>query len=52
MPARPLCRSRTSSANQLRLWFASMACVLIEGLCRIGLSTTRLCNATCPSIRL
>ena len=47
---------RTSTAtmrtNQLRLWFASMAYVLLEGLRRIGLKATRLADATCGSIRL
>ncbi len=42
----------TMRANQLRLWFASMAYVLIEGLRRIGLKATRLADATCGSIRL
>jgi hypothetical protein len=42
----------TMRANQLRLWFASMAYVLIEGLRRIGLHATKLANATCGSIRL
>ncbi len=42
----------TMRANQLRLWFASMAYVLLEGLRRIGLKATRLANATCGSIRL
>jgi hypothetical protein len=49
-------RNRTSTAtmraNQLRLWFASMAYVLLEGLRRIGLKATKLANATCGSIRL
>lgn len=42
----------TMRANQLRLWFASMAYVLIEGLRRIGLQATELADATCGSIRL
>jgi hypothetical protein len=42
----------TMRANQLRLWFASMAYVLISALRRIGLARTRLANATCGSIRL
>jgi len=44
--------SATMPANQLRLWFASMAYLLLEGLRRIGLKATRLANATCGSIRL
>jgi hypothetical protein len=42
----------TMRANQLRLWFASMAYVLVEGLRRIGLKATKLTDATCGSIRL
>ena len=39
-------------ANQLRLWFASMAYVLICALRRIGLKHTQLAAATCGTIRL
>ena len=39
-------------ANQLRLWFASMAYVLLAALRRIALAGTRLAKATCGSIRL
>ena len=39
-------------ANQLRLWFASMAYVLLSALRRIALAGTRLARATCGSIRL
>lgn len=42
----------TMRANQLRLWFASMAYVLLEALRRIGLQTTKLADATCGTIRL
>jgi hypothetical protein len=42
----------TMGANQLRLWFASIAYVLLEGVRRIGLKTTKLADATCGSIRL
>jgi hypothetical protein len=42
----------TLRANQLRLWFASMAYVLIEALRRIGLAGSRLADATCGTIRL
>src|SRR6201984_1096788 len=42
----------TMRANQLRLWLASMAYVLICALRRIGLSQTRLENASCGTIRL
>ena|ERR1041385_5294247 len=37
----------TMRANQLRLWFASMAYVLLCAVRRIGLSHTRLPDATC-----
>jgi hypothetical protein len=39
-------------ANQLRLWFASMAYVLLCGLRRIGLAHTQFAEATCDTIRL
>jgi len=39
-------------ANQLRLWFASMAYVLLAGLRRIGLRHTQFAAATCGTIRL
>jgi hypothetical protein len=42
----------TMRANQLRLWFASMAYVLICALRRIGLAKTIFANATCGTIRL
>src|SRR5256884_3983743 len=42
----------TMRANQLRLWFASMAYVLLCALRRIGLHGTTLANATCGTIRL
>ena len=38
-------------ANQLRLWFASMAYVLVSSLRRIGLEKTDLADATCGTIR-
>jgi hypothetical protein len=44
--------SHTMQANQLRLWFASFAYVLMSALRRIGLSGTRLATATCGTIRL
>ena len=40
----------TLRANQLRLWFASFAYVLLEALRRIGLRHTQLANATCGTI--
>ena len=42
----------TMRANQLRLWFASMAYVLICALRRIGLPHTRFAKASCGTIRL
>jgi hypothetical protein len=42
----------TMRANQLRLWFASFAYVLIEALRRIGLRFTQFADATCGTIRL
>jgi hypothetical protein len=44
--------SHTMRANQLRLWFASFAYVLTSAVRRIGLTGTRLANATCGTIRL
>ncbi|MBY3404508.1 IS1380 family transposase [Rhizobium laguerreae] len=44
--------ARTMHANQLRLWFASFAYVLICALRRLGLANTRLAEATCGTIRL
>jgi hypothetical protein len=41
----------TFRANQLRLWFASMAYVLIESLRRLALPATDLAQATCGTIR-
>jgi hypothetical protein len=47
---------RTSTAwlrsNQLRLWFSSMAYVLVQALRSLGLAGTRLAQAQCGSIRL
>ena len=42
----------TMRANQLRLWFHSMAYVLLCALRRIGLHDTDLAEATCGTIRL
>jgi Transposase DDE domain group 1 len=42
----------TMRANQLRLWFASFAYVLLDALRRIGLRHTQLAVATCGTIRL
>jgi hypothetical protein len=42
----------TMRANQLRLWFAAMAYVLMCALRRIGLAETAFADATCGTIRL
>jgi hypothetical protein len=42
----------TMAANQLRLWFAAFAYVLICALRRIGLAHTQFATATCGTIRL
>jgi len=42
----------TMRANQLRLWFAAMAYVLLCALRRIGLAHTQFAEATCGTIRL
>ena len=44
--------TETMRANQLRLWFASMAYVLMCALRRIGLHHTELADVTCGTIRL
>ncbi len=44
--------ARTMRANQLRLWFASMAYVLLCALRRIGLEHTQFARASCGTIRL
>ena len=44
--------AHTMRANQLRLWFASMAYVLLCALRRIGLAQTQFAQATCATIRL
>ena len=44
--------AKTMRSNQLRLWFASIAYVLLCALRRIGLAHTRFARATCATIRL
>jgi hypothetical protein len=44
--------TQTMRANQLRLWFASMAYVLLCAVRRIGLQHTQFATATCGTIRL
>jgi Transposase DDE domain group 1 len=42
----------TMKANQLRLWLASFAYILLCALRRIGLAHTQFADATCGTIRL
>ena len=42
----------TMRANQLRLWLASFAYVLICALRRVGLAHTQFAQAACGTIRL
>jgi hypothetical protein len=42
----------TMRANQLRLWFASLAYLLMEAVRRLGLQGSELANATAGTIRL
>jgi Transposase DDE domain group 1 len=44
--------AKTMRANQLRLWFAAMAYVLVCALRRIALRHTQFAEATCGTIRL
>jgi hypothetical protein len=50
--ARGRLSAHTMRANQLRLWFASMAYVLICALRRIGLAHTQFARSSCGTIRL
>ena len=42
--------THTMAANPLRLWFASMAYVLVNSLRRLASQTTDLADATCGAI--
>jgi hypothetical protein len=42
----------TMRANQTRLWFSSVAYMLLEALRRLGLKGTDMAQATCQTIRL
>jgi len=42
----------TMRANQLRLWFSSVAYTLMQSLRRLGLKGTKLAKAQCGTIRL
>jgi hypothetical protein len=43
---------QTMRANQIRLFFSSMAYVLLESLRRLGLSGTKMAEAQCQRVRL
>lgn len=45
-------RCATMRANQTRLWFSSVAYMLLEALRRLGLRGTDMAQATCQTIRL
>jgi hypothetical protein len=42
----------TLRANQIRLWFSSLAYTLMQALRRLGLAGTKLARARCDTIRL
>ena len=44
--------TKTLKANQLRVWWASLAYVLVEAVWRLGLEGTKLAKATVGTIRL
>jgi hypothetical protein len=44
--------TETMRSNQLRLWFSTLAYLLLNQLRRVGLPGTRLAQATCGTIRL
>lgn len=44
--------TETLRANQLRLWFSTLAYLLMTQLRRVGLAGTELARATCGTIRL
>src|SRR3954453_1092783 len=44
--------AQTMRANQIRLYFSSLAYVLLEALRRLGLAGTELAEAQCQTIRL
>jgi hypothetical protein len=50
--ARGRLSAKSMRANQLRLWFAAMAYVLVCALRRITLRHTQFAEATCGTIRL
>ncbi len=44
--------SHTMRANQIRLWFSSVAYTLMQALRRLGLRGTSMARAQCETIRL
>ena len=42
----------TLRANQLRLWFSTLAYLLVNQLRQVGLAGTELATATCATIRV
>src|SRR5512142_162918 len=44
--------AKTMRANQIRLFFSSIAYALLEALRRLGLTGTSMAQAQCPTIRL
>ena len=42
----------TMRANQLRLWFSSVAYLILSALRRLGLRSTEMAQAQCDTIRL
>ena len=42
----------TMRANELRLWFSSIAYTLMNALRRLGLKNTKMAKARCDTIRL
>ena len=43
--------TETMRANQLRLWFSSVAYILLNELKRVGLQSTEMSGAQCHTIR-
>ena len=44
--------ARTMRVNQLRLWFSSVAYLLLNELRRLGLEGTEMARAQCDTLRL
>jgi hypothetical protein len=50
--AKPTVAAHNDASNQLRLWFATFAYLLMERLRSLGLAGTELAQATVGSVRL